>query len=208
LENNTHAQEDYYADLKGEEVQSFAREAASWALAGQVPTRSRDGAWEVATVAGGCFWGTELHFQRVPGVVATCVGYTRGGVDKPSYGQVCSGTSGHTEALQLTFDPAVVSYADLCEKLLSTVDAAVLNRVGNDRGTQYRHGLYPHSPAQRAVAEQCVAAEQVRLGGPPCVTEVADAVVFWPAEPRHQRYLERGGQSAAKECAERVRCYG
>jgi peptide-methionine (S)-S-oxide reductase len=182
-------QEDYYDRLKGEEVNSFAREAAAWALAGEVPVRSKDGVWEVATFAGGCFWGTELHFQRLPGVVATCVGYTQGEIDKPSYGQVCSGLSGHTEGLQLTYDPAVVSYAALCDKLLSTVDATARNRVGNDRGTQYRHGIYPHTAEQRRVAEQRVAAEQTRLSKP-VVTEVVDAEVFWPAEPRHQRYLE------------------
>merc|ERR1719379_2605376 len=79
---------------------SFGREAGEYALRREVPERSADG-WAIATFAGGCFWGTELHFQRVPGVVATCVGYTQGGTEAPSYEQVCSGSTGHTEALQL-----------------------------------------------------------------------------------------------------------
>ena len=98
----------------------MALEAGEHALRGEVPTRTSDG-YEVATFAGGCFWGTELHFQRIPGVVATCVGYTQGAVERPSYEQVCSGTTGHTEGLQLSFDPAVVSYEALCEKLLAVV---------------------------------------------------------------------------------------
>lgn len=128
-----------YTELDGPDEGSFAREAGEWALAGEVPVLSKDGL-EVATFAGGCFWGTELHFQRVDGVVATCVGYTQGAVERPNYEQVCSGSSGHTEGIQLTFDSSVISYEQLCLKLLSTMDATLLNRVGNDRGTQYRHG--------------------------------------------------------------------
>jgi len=134
---------DYYDELEGGEVRSFALEAGEYALRGEVPSRSKDGRFEVATFAGGCFWGTELHYQRIPGVVSTCVGYTQGTVDKPSYEQVCSGSTGHTEGLQLSFDPAVVSYDTLCEKLLAVLgpDAAERNKVGNDRGTQYRSGF-------------------------------------------------------------------
>ena len=82
------------------------------------------------------FWGTELHFQRLPGVLSTCVGYTQGDVERPTYGEVCTGGTKHTEGIQLCFDPAVCSYEALCQKLLSTVDSTALNRVGNDRGTQ------------------------------------------------------------------------
>ena len=127
---------DFYGELEGLDVNSLSSQAAEWALAGEVPTRSADGAYDVATFAGGCFWGTELHFQRMPGVVATCVGYTQGRTERPSYGEVCSGTTGHTEGLQLLYDPAVVSYGQLCDKLISTIDSTALNRVGNDIGTQ------------------------------------------------------------------------
>lgn len=158
----------------------------------------------------GCFWGTELHFQRTPGVIATCVGYTQGSVDAPNYQQVCAGTTGHTEATQLIFDPEVVAYETLCAKLFSTIpDATQLNRVGNDRGTQYRHGIYTHTPAQAEKARAALETEQKqRYFETPIVTEVKPAGVFWPAEGYHQRYLEKGGQSAAKDAQEIVRCYG
>lgn len=228
---------DYYADLEGAEVASFAREAGEFALRGDVPTRSGDGRYEVATFAGGCFWGTvraplagthpatpapatdgppaspvarqELHFQRMPGVVATCVGYTQGAVERPSYAQVCSGTTGHTEGLQLTFDPSIVTYEALCDKLLAVLgpDATALNRVGNDRGTQYRHGIYPHTDAQAEAAARAIARCQAGLAAE-VVTEVKPAKVFWPAEGYHQRYLQKGGQSAEKACEVPVRCYG
>lgn len=118
-------------------LKSWAREAGILALKGEVPSKSKDG-WEVATFAGGCFWGTELHYQRIPGVIATCVGYTQGRTSKPTYEQVCSGTTGHTEACQVIFDPAICSYDALCTKLFDTIDPTAVDRVGNDWGTQAR----------------------------------------------------------------------
>tara|TARA_B110001452_G_scaffold252079_1_gene241684 strand:- start:424 stop:1392 length:969 start_codon:yes stop_codon:yes gene_type:complete len=190
---------DYYAELEGADVGSFAFEAGEFALRGEVPTLVRVGDarpgryHEVATFAGGCFWGTELHFQRVPGVVATCVGYTQGGVERPSYEQVCSGTTGHTEGLQLSFNPAVVSYEALCDKLLAVLgpDVTALNQVGNDRGTQYRHGIYPHTDAQAEAAARAIARCQAGSTGEvvltgKVVTEVKPAAVFWPAEGYHR----------------------
>ena len=103
-----------YSKLDGAEVQSLARDAGAWALAGTVPTRSSDGRYEVATFAGGCFWGTELHFQRMPGVIATCVGYTQGAVVQPNYQQVCSGSTGHTEGIQIMFDSDVCRCVGAC----------------------------------------------------------------------------------------------
>lgn len=199
---------DFYGNLEGFDVNSLSSQAADWALAGIVPTRSEDEKYEVATFAGGCFWGTELHFQRIPGVVATCVGYTQGDMERPSYSQVCSGVSGHTEGIQLLYDPKVISYDKLCDKLLSTVDSTALNRVGNDMGTQYRHGIYPHTPAQTAAADAAIKREQKKRGSNKVVTEVFPAAIFWPAEKYHQRYLQKGGQSAEKNAAEPVRCYG
>ena len=122
-------------DALAREEKSFAGEAAEYALAGTVPTTSKAG-FEVATFAGGCFWGTELHFQRIPGVIATCVGYTQGGLERPSYEQVCSGTTGHTEGLQLSFDPAVVSYEALCDKLLAVVRRASARTTGRGAGAK------------------------------------------------------------------------
>jgi len=204
----------YYGDLEGPEVGSLSQQAATWALAGEVPTRSADGAYEVATFAGGCFWGTELHYQRIPGVIDTCVGYTQGRVDKPSYGQVCGGTTGHTEGIMMTYDPEVVSYGELCDKLMRTIDSTALNRVGNDIGTQYRHGLYPATDAQAEEADRAIERETQRkqrafgARAGKVVTEVKKAKVFYPAEKYHQRKLQKGGQSAEKECTVAVRCYG
>lgn len=146
-----------YASLDGVDAptKSYGKEAGEYAMANEVPSRSKDGVHEVATFAGGCFWGTELHYQRIPGVVATCVGYTQGAVERPNYESVCSGSTGHTEATQLIFDPSVCSYEGLCEKLFSTVDPTALNRVGNDRGTQVRVGRACSQRQRRACAVMC-----------------------------------------------------
>lgn len=162
---------------------------------------------EVATFAGGCFWGTELQYMRMRGVVATCVGYTQGTLEQPTYSEVCSGTTGHTEACQIVYDPKRCPYELLCAKLFETIDPTVLNRVGNDVGTQYRHGIYPHTTEQLASARAVVAREQ-KSRTKPIVTEVKEAAIFWPAEEYHQQYLKKGGQSASKGETERVRCYG
>ena len=194
-----------YAGLGGLEEKSLAKQAGVWALASTVPT-SFEG-YQVASFAGGCFWGTELHYQRIPGVVATCVGYTQGGVSSPTYEQVCSGSTGHAEGIQLIYDPSICSYERLLSTLFNTVDPTLLNRVGNDRGTQYRHGVYTHTPEQTSAAKRFVSEVQGRYENP-VVTEVLPAKVFWPAEDYHQRYLEKRGQSAEKNCEESVRCYG
>ena len=194
-----------YGTLDGRSEKSFAQEAGVFALAGEVPEIVDE--YAVATFAGGCFWGTELHFQRIEGVAATCVGYTGGFAGEPTYEQVCGGNTGHTEGIQLLYDPATVSYETLCSKLLDTVDPTILNRVGGDAGTQYRHGVYPHSKAQAEAAAKCIESVQAKYDAP-VVTEVKDAAVFWPAENYHQRYLEKKGQSASKDATENVRCYG
>jgi len=116
------------------------------------PSSVPDG--ELATIAGGCFWGLELQMQRVPGVLRTSVGYTQGGVQGPSYEAVCSGTTGHTEAVQVVYNPAEVSYEQLLEAWAEKTDITTENRQGNDRGTQYRSGVYYHSPEQQQVAEK------------------------------------------------------
>ena len=166
--------------------------------------------YQVATVAGGCFWGLELAYQREPGVVGTAVGYTQGDVDEPSYEQVCSGTTGHTEAVQVVFDPKAVTYKRLCEVLVERLGDSIylLNQVGNDRGTQYRHGIYPHNPDQEAIAKEVLEAvgEHKSLG--PVQTEIVSAAQFWKGEDYHQQYLQKGGQSAKKEAPEEIRCYG
>mmetsp|Transcript_7066 Transcript_7066/g.8136 ORF Transcript_7066/g.8136 Transcript_7066/m.8136 type:complete len:327 (-) Transcript_7066:116-1096(-) len=194
-----------YTALEGLDSKSLANQAGEWASSDIIPTTYKE--YKVATFAGGCFWGTELHFQRIEGVIATCVGYTQGKIEKPSYEQVCSGTTGHTEGLQLIYDPTICSYERLLTALFATLDPTLLNRVKNDKGTQYRHGVYTHSLEQAQSASKFVENLQSQYGDP-IVTEVLEAKVFYPAENYHQRYLEKGGQSADKDCEETVRCYG
>ena len=118
-------------------------------------------------------------------LVGTKVGYCQGEAQEPSYEQVCTGTTGHTEGLQITYDPEKISYEALCDKLLSTVDSTAKNRVGNDRGPQYRHGLYYHTAQQEAAARRALAREQSKQNKP-VVTELKPAAVFWPAENYHR----------------------
>jgi len=166
---------------------------------------SRPSKYEVATFGLGCFWGAELAFMREPGVVGTKVGYSQGYVESPTYDQVCSGTTGHTETLQVVYNPATVSYQRLCELAMERLgdSAFLLNQVGSDQGTQYRHGIYYHTEEQRGVAKNVL----VRFGES-CTTELKPAAKFWEAEDYHQQYLLKGGQSAKKESSELIRCYG
>ena len=163
-----------------------------------------------ATFAGGCFWGVELAYQREPGVVRTEVGYAQGADPSPSYEAVCSGVTGHTEAVRVRYDPSRVSYERLCDLLLDRLgeNRYALNRVGNDQGTQYRHGIYFSDDAQQATAEAVIAREQQRDAGRPIVTEVEKVAKYYAAEAYHQQYLEKGGQSAKKSDGSTIRCYG
>ena len=166
------------------------------------PSTSR---YQVFTCALGCFWGGELFFMREPGVVGTAVGYTQGSVVNPSYKDVCSGTTGHTEAIVVTYDPNVVTYEKLCHLAMDRLgeNRYLLNQVGNDRGTQYRHGIYYHNLDQKAIAEAVVASF-----GEDCRTECLPARTFYFAEDYHQQYLLKGGQSARKRDQSVIRCYG
>ena len=163
------------------------------------------GRYDVATFALGCFWGGELEFMRVPGVVGTKVGYTQGEKENPAYKEVCSGTTGHTEAIQIVFDPSVVLYEKLVHIAMDRLDdnKYLLNQVGNDRGTQYRHGIYYHTNEQRDTAQKIL-----DTFGDHCKTELEQATIFYDAEDYHQQYLLRGGQSAKKGVDTLIRCYG
>jgi len=165
--------------------------------------------FNVATFAGGCFWGVELAFQREPGVLSTTVGYTQGKVAKPTYRQVCSGETGHTEALYVEYDPSQVSYTRLLELFWTRLgdSALTLNRVGNDQGTQYRSGVYFHDDEQRVAAEAMKEKMDVAFGKK-TVVELKPASEFWVAEDYHQQYLEKGGQNASKGATDTIRCYG
>eukprot|EP00612_Vaucheria_litorea_P004448 CAMPEP_0171465626 /NCGR_PEP_ID=MMETSP0945-20130129/8647_1 /TAXON_ID=109269 /ORGANISM="Vaucheria litorea, Strain CCMP2940" /LENGTH=252 /DNA_ID=CAMNT_0011993307 /DNA_START=21 /DNA_END=779 /DNA_ORIENTATION=- len=193
---------DFYENLTGS-----AKEAAEYANQNIVPLKSKDG-FEIATFAAGCFWGIELAFQRAHGVEATHVGYTQGQKIKPTYEEVCSGKTGHTEAVQVF----LVSYNELLNILFQKIDPTQVNGQGNDNGTQYRTGVYPHSPEQRKVAEVFFESLKKQYSKP-IATELVDAAVFFPAEKYHQQYLSNNGrfgtpQSAEKGCTDPIRCYG
>lgn len=142
---------------------------------------------ETATLAGGCFWCLEAVFELLDGVEKVESSYTNGQTLNPSYEQICSGTTGHAEAVRITFDPAVISFRDLLEVFFTIHDPTTLNRQGNDAGTQYRSAIFTHSPEQYAIAEEVVA------GIPSAVTEVAPAGVYYVAEDYHQEYYRGHG---------------
>lgn len=146
-----------------------------------------------AAFAAGCFWGVEEFFLAVPGVVDAVSGYEGGDVDHPTYEQVCSGRTGHAEAVLVTFDPSQVSFDQLLEEFWRHHDPTTLNRQGPDHGTQYRSAVFVRNAAQRQAAEASLAAAAARFPRP-IVTEVAEASTFWPAEAYHQRYTERTGR--------------
>lgn len=146
-----------------------------------------------ATFAAGCFWGVEDVFRRVPGVVEVVSGYTGGLQDRPTYRQVCSGRTGHAEAVLVTFDPTRVRYEELLDTFWRYHDPTTENRQGPDVGTQYRSAVFTHDDAQRQAAEASRAAVQPRFRRP-IVTGIEPATTFWPAEAYHQRYTERTGR--------------
>ncbi|GAB4192457.1 MAG: peptide-methionine (S)-S-oxide reductase MsrA [Roseiflexaceae bacterium] len=149
---------------------------------------------EVATLGGGCFWCLEAVFDQVKGVESVESGYAGGRVPNPSYRQVCSGSTGHAEVVQITFDPSVVSFRDLLQVFFTIHDPTTLNRQGADIGTQYRSAIFYHSPEQKAVAGQVISElGQQKLWDDPIVTEVVPLDTFYIAEDYHQEYFARNG---------------
>ena len=149
---------------------------------------------EKATFGAGCFWGVEAQFGQVPGVVETAAGYEGGALKNPTYEDVCTDRTGHAEVVEVSFDPARVSYGALVERFFALHDPTQLDRQGPDWGRQYRSAIFVHSPEQEAVAREVI----VRLGQEgrfrkPIVTEVVPAETFWRAEEYHQKYLEKRG---------------
>jgi peptide-methionine (S)-S-oxide reductase len=144
---------------------------------------------ETATFAGGCFWCIEEVFRQQPGVLEAVSGYVGGDLANPTYQQVCSGRTGHAEAVQVLFDPAVVSFEQLLGVFWKAHDPTQLNRQGADVGTQYRSAIFVHSPQQRAAAEASLRAEDASgRHRRPIVTQISPATVFYPAEDYHQDY--------------------
>ena len=150
---------------------------------------------EKATFAAGCFWGVEAAFRQLPGVSATRVGYTGGRVADPSYRLVCTDTTGHAEAVEVSYDPDRVSYEDLLEIFWSNHNPTTRNRQRPDVGSQYRSAIFTHSPEQEAEARASLAEAQHRYSRP-IVTELVPAGKFYEAEDYHQQYLEKRGRSS------------
>lgn len=145
---------------------------------------------EQMTVGGGCFWCLEAVFEELDGVVEVVSGYAGGEVENPSYELVCTGTTGHAEVVQVTYDPERVSFRDLLNVFFSMHDPTTLNRQGADVGTQYRSVIFHHNSSQRSMAVACIAEwDQQQVFGKPIVTEVSELGKFWPAEGYHQGYF-------------------
>ena len=146
---------------------------------------------ETVTFGSGCFWCTEAVFQNLRGVKSAVSGYSGGPVPNPTYEAVCSGSTGHAEVVQVTFDPSVLSFADLLRVFWRTHDPTTLNRQGHDVGTQYRSAIFYHNDAQRKVAEEYKAQlDKSNAFGAPIVTEITKFEKFYAAENYHQKYFD------------------
>jgi peptide-methionine (S)-S-oxide reductase len=145
-----------------------------------------------AVIGGGCFWCTEAVFLELEGVSAVQSGYAGGSVVNPTYEQVCTGRTGHAEVIRITYDPAVISYADLLRVFFATHDPTTLNRQGNDVGTQYRSAIFPETEEQTRIAREVMAEIEARgIWGRPLVTTIEPLTAFYPAEAYHDDYFAR-----------------
>ncbi|CAI0449686.1 unnamed protein product [Linum tenue] len=168
---------------------------------------------QFAQFGAGCFWGVELVFQRVSGVTKTEVGYTQGLLHNPTYEDICTGTTSHSEVVRVQFDPKECSYDALLDVFWARHDPTTMNRqVGNDVGTQYRSGIYYYTPEQEKAAKESMERHQKAFNRK-IVTEILPAKKFYRAEEYHQQYLAKGGrfgfkQSTEKGCNDPIRCYG
>ena len=147
---------------------------------------------EVSTLAGGCFWCLEAVYDQLRGVDDVVSGYAGGRVRNPSYQAVCAGTTGHAEVVQVTFDPAVVSFREILQVFFTVHDPTTLNRQGADVGTQYRSAIFYRSPEQKTTAEQVISEiNAAKIWPARIVTEVSPFETFFPAEDYHQEYFAR-----------------
>jgi peptide methionine sulfoxide reductase msrA/msrB len=156
------------------------------------PVKSQ-GETETAILASGCFWGTEYHLQRMPGVISTTVGYTGGTVKNPSYKEVCTGRTGHAEAVKVVFDPSKVSFREIAKMYFETHDPTQVNRQGPDVGTQYRSEIFYLNQDQRNVAEELIGVLESK--GLDVATGITPASKFYKAENYHQDYYKNNGKS-------------
>jgi len=158
---------------------------------GRKPINRADGK-QVATLAGGCFWCLEAVFNEVEGIEKVISGYSGGTTVNPSYSEVCTGTTGHAEAVQLTFDPNKISFKQILQIFFAVHDPTTLNRQGADVGTQYRSAIFHHNEEQKAAAEQVIRElKDAHVWKSPIVTEVTPLQAFYPAEDYHREYFNR-----------------
>ncbi len=146
-----------------------------------------------AVFGGGCFWGVEYHFRKVPGVLETTVGYAGGHVDSPTYEMVCSGTTGHAEVVEVVYDPSRVSFRDLCVLFFEIHDPSQVDRQGPDVGAQYRSVIFYTDPSQEEIARELV--QELEQKGCEVATEISPLETFWRAEEYHQDYYEKTGKA-------------
>lgn len=147
---------------------------------------------QTATLAGGCFWCTEAVFQKLKGVLNVKSGYTGGSIKNPAYREICTGRTGHAEAVQIEFDEKVISFDDLLQVFFATHDPTTLNRQGNDVGTQYRSAIFYHNEAQKNSAEKLIQElDKASVFPNKIVTEVTEATAFYLAEPEHDNYYNQ-----------------
>jgi peptide methionine sulfoxide reductase msrA/msrB len=158
-----------------------------------VPEDQEQSQTERAIFASGCFWGTEYHFQKVPGVISTTVGYTGGHVDHPTYKQVCTDRTGHAEAVEVIYDPSKASYEQLAKLFFETHDFTQLNRQGPDIGKQYRSAIFYLNEEQKEIAARLIST--LKKKGYDVKTELTPASKFWPAENYHQDYYKNNGKT-------------
>ena len=159
------------------------------------PKAAQAASYQKATFAAGCFWGVEAAFSQVGAVISITVGYTGGTTENPTYSQVCSGATGHAEAVEVIYDPSKISYEQLLEVFWNIHDPTTYNRQGPDVGAQYRSAIFYHTPEQLAEAKNSI--EKLERSGRfegSIVTEIKPAAKFYPAEEYHQQYLKKHGQ--------------
>ena len=149
----------------------------------------------ITTFGAGCFWGVEAAFRQIQGVTSTAVGYLGGTVENPTYQDVCTGSTGHAEVVQVEYDPAQIAYEDLLDVFWKCHDPTTLDRQGPDVGAQYRSAVFFHTPEQEAAAKVSKEKAQDRFKRP-IVTEITPASAFYRAEEYHQQYLEKRGQAS------------
>jgi peptide-methionine (S)-S-oxide reductase len=170
-------------------TQTATLEGSSKATTNTVTTMTNSVTTEIATLGGGCFWCIETLYQDLKGVTKVESGYSGGFVKNPSYRAVCDGTTGHTEVIQVSFDPAIISYRDIVDIFFTIHDPTTLNRQGNDVGTQYRSAIYFHSEQQEAIAKEAKQTATA-IWDDPIVTEITKFDEFYKAEDYHQNYYK------------------